>query len=129
MTFPPSFVPIRALPRHRPAGCLYFVCVFQAFRKRVFKGQKICLTYFELCQTYFKLSQRYFLFAPMWGKRAETQFSFSRHGKQTFKATHFPCRNSVLRQTIYINKINSNETSLTKRGYILYMQAYNQLQI
>ena len=129
MTFPPSFALIGALPRHRPAGCLYFVCVFRTFRKRVFKGRKICLTYFELCQTYFKLSQRYFLFAPMWGKRAENQFSFSVHGKQTFKATHFPCRNSLLRQTIYINKTKSNETSLTKRGYILYMQAYNRLQI
>ena len=52
----------------------------------------------------------------MRAKSAENQFSFSVHGKQTFKATHFPCRNSLLRQTIYINKTKSNETSLTKRG-------------
>ena len=52
------------------------VRIFQAVFKRVFRGQKICLRYFKICQTYFEICALYFLFAPMWGKRAENQFSF-----------------------------------------------------
>jgi hypothetical protein len=41
-----------------------FVCTFGAFFKRVFKGQKICLTYFKICLRYFEICALYFLFAP-----------------------------------------------------------------
>ena len=66
---------------------MFFVCVFRVFFKRVFRGRKICLKYFELCQTYFKLSQRYFFFAPMRGLRSENQFSIFGHGKRRFQTS------------------------------------------
>ena len=50
------------------------VRIFQAVFKRVFK--KICLRYFKIGHTYFEICALYFLFAPMWGERAENQFSF-----------------------------------------------------
>ena len=56
--------------------CLLFVCVFGGVLRRVFRGGKICALYFKICQTYFEIGQTYFLFAPMWGKRTENQFSF-----------------------------------------------------
>jgi len=52
------------------------VRIFQAVFKRVFRGQKICLRYFKIGQTYFEICALYFFFAPMWGERAENQFSF-----------------------------------------------------
>ena len=52
------------------------VRIFQAVFKRVFSWRKICLRYFKICQTYFEICALYFLFAPMWGERAENQFSF-----------------------------------------------------
>ena len=45
----------------------FIVFSFGLFFKRVFKGQKICLRYFEICQTYFELCALYFLFAPTSG--------------------------------------------------------------
>jgi len=46
-----------------------FFPVFPRIFKRsfhpVFKGQKICLRYFEIGQTYFELCALYFFFAPM----------------------------------------------------------------
>ena len=52
------------------------VRIFQAVFKRVFRGRKICLRYFKIGQTYFEICALYFFFAPMWGERAENQFSF-----------------------------------------------------
>ena len=52
------------------------VRIFQAVFKRVFRGQKICLRYFKIGKTYFEICALYFFFAPMWGERAENQFSF-----------------------------------------------------
>ena len=43
-----------------------FVCGFKILLERVFKRQKICLTYFKIGQTYFELCALYFFFAPMW---------------------------------------------------------------
>ena len=86
---------VKAVPREimkegRPAdnsGCKHacpiecgiklseFVHVFRAVFKRVFRGGKICLRYFKIGQTYFEICALYFLFAPMWVKCAENQFS------------------------------------------------------
>ena len=52
------------------------VRIFQAVFKRVFSWRKICLRYFKIGQTYFEICALYFFFAPMWGERAENQFSF-----------------------------------------------------
>ena len=52
------------------------VRIFQAVFKRVFRWRKICLRYFKIGQTYFEICALYFFFAPMWGERAENQFSF-----------------------------------------------------
>ena len=52
------------------------VRIFRACFNAVFRGQKICLRYFKIGQTYFEICALYFFFAPMWGERAENQFSF-----------------------------------------------------
>ena len=52
------------------------VRIFQAVFKQVFSWRKICLRYFKIGQTYFEICALYFFFAPMWGERAENQFSF-----------------------------------------------------
>ena len=75
-----------ALCRER---CLRFVRIFGACFNVVFRGQKICLRYFKIGQTYFEICALYFLFAPMWDKCAENQFSFFRTGKRLFKTQIF----------------------------------------
>ena len=45
----------------------------------------------KICQTYFEIGQTYFLFAPMWGKRSENQFSFFSVRKAVF-GSRFPRR-------------------------------------
>ena len=74
-----------------------FIRVFAPVFKRVFKGQKICLRYFKIGQTYFEICALYFLFAPMWGKRAENQFSLFLSGNRRFFNRIF----FVLRLTFY----------------------------
>ena len=84
--------------RHVNCGAL-LVCIFGTRRQtdmrpkghwspapagRVFRGQKICLRYFKIGQTYFEICALYFLFAPMWDKHTENQFSFFRTGKRQF---------------------------------------------
>ena len=60
-----------------PAGGLSVFCLHSGtVFKIVFRGQKICLRYFKIGQTYFEICALYFLFAPMWGKHTENQFSF-----------------------------------------------------
>lgn len=49
--------------------CLCFVRIVIMFFKRVFRGQKICLRYFEICQTYFKLCPTNFSGGPETGFR------------------------------------------------------------
>ncbi len=66
-----------------------FVSIFRSIFKRVFKGQKICPTYFEIGLTYFKIQGTYFFFAPMWGKRTENQFSLFRAPNGRFSAPVF----------------------------------------
>ena len=75
-----------ALRRER---CLRFICIFGACFNVVFRGQKICLRYFKIGQTYFEICALYFLFAPMWDKYTENQFSFFRTGKRLFKTQIF----------------------------------------
>ena len=65
--------------------CLFFRCSFLP----VFKGRKICLRYFKICLTYFEICALYFLFAPMWGKRIENQFSIFCTSKRLFSAPVF----------------------------------------
>ncbi len=48
------------------------------------RGQKICLTYFEIGQTYFELCALYFFFAPVLVGRAGNQFPLPRRGKRRF---------------------------------------------
>ena len=76
-------------PRHgcvRRKGSAVFVRIFGAVFKRVFRGRKICLRYFEICLTYFEICALYFFIAPGRGKRAENQFSFFGRGKRCFQA-------------------------------------------
>ena len=75
-----------ALCRER---CLRFIRIFGACFNVVFRGQKICLRYFKIGQTYFEICALYFLFAPMWDKYTENQFSFFRTGKRLFKTKIF----------------------------------------
>ena len=82
----------------------HFVCIFGTRRQtdmrtkghwfpapagRVFRGRKICLRYFKIGRTYFEICALYFLFAPMWDKYTENQFSFFRTGKRLFKTKIF----------------------------------------
>ena len=52
------------------------VRIFQAVFKRVFRGQKNSGLLFEISGSDFKIRATNFFFAPMWGERAENQFSF-----------------------------------------------------
>ena len=52
------------------------VRIFQAVFKRVFRGQKNSGLLFEISGSGFKIRATNFFFAPMWGERAENQFSF-----------------------------------------------------
>ena len=52
------------------------VRIFQAVFKRVFREQKISGLLFKISGSDFKIRATNFFFAPMWGKRAENQFSF-----------------------------------------------------
>ena len=65
--------------------CLYSGTVF----KIVFREQKICLRYFKIGQTYFEICALYFFLAPMWGKRAENQFSLFRTPNARFSTPVF----------------------------------------
>ena len=59
---------------------------------RVFRGRKICLRYFKIGRTYFEICALYFLFAPMWDKYTENQFSFFRTEKRQFQRQFPPPR-------------------------------------
>ena len=96
--------------QHRPAGCLYFVCVFQAFRKRVFRGQKICLTYFKICLTYFEICALYFFLAPT---RSEPTVTKGIRDVVDFpqKTTPNPSKNKRFSPSSNINKSNKQEAN------------------
>ena len=85
--------------RHVNCGAL-FVCIFGTVFKIVFRGQKICLRYFKIGQTYFEICALYFFLAPMWGKRAENQFSLFRTPNARFSTPVFTVPPRFLRHKI-----------------------------
>ena len=120
------------MPRLYP----HFVCIFGTRRQtdmrtkghwfpapagRVFRGRKICLRYFKIGQTYFEICALYFLFAPMWDKHTENQFSFFRTGKRQFHR-QFPLPVETMNRLYYGNENHSATASVGRQVSVIRAQ-------
>ena len=71
--------------RNKANAVSEYVCIFRAFRKRVFRGRKISGLLFKISGSDFKIRATNFFFAPMQVKIAENQFLIFGHEKHQFQ--------------------------------------------
>ena len=78
-----------------------------ALSMRVWRGQKICLTYFKLCQTYFKIHRTYFFLSPI--------LAFAHPARKTQKRVKIAGQSTHRRKWIFIMGITTQPVARNKQ--------------